>query len=59
MVWGEREAVRRNDADRRAAVDEAGWVEGLRVDDGGIDIGVDLEVVRDPRVVGRTRTGRS
>src|SRR3546814_6543066 len=48
---GEREAVRRNDADVGLAVDEAVRGEILGVDDRAVDVGENLEVVGDARVI--------
>src|SRR3977135_437063 len=47
----QRERVRWNDAHIAAEVDEALLVEVLRVDDGGVDVGEDLELVRAAHVV--------
>src|SRR6202011_218978 len=41
----QRERIRRNDAHRALEVDERFFVETLRIDDGGIDVGEDLELV--------------
>src|SRR6185503_20654831 len=48
---GEREAVGRDDADVGLAVDEAVRREVLGVDDRRIDVGEDLELVGDARVI--------
>jgi uncharacterized membrane protein len=45
----QRERVRRNDAHLAADIDETGRIEGFRIDDGGIDIGEDLEFGRSAR----------
>ena len=47
----ERETVRRNNTNVRLAVHEAGGLKGLGVDNRGINIGEDLELVRDAGVV--------
>src|SRR3546814_2460555 len=56
---GEREAVRRNDADVGLAVDEAVRGEILGVDDRAVDVGENLEVVGDARVIAVGREARA
>src|SRR5690606_10131142 len=52
---GEREGVRRNDADRPLEAHEVLLIEGFRIDDGRIDVGEDPELVRAPHVVAVAR----
>src|SRR4029077_4039655 len=51
----QRERIRRNDAHRALEIDERFLVETLRIDDGGIDVGEDLELVRAAYVVAVAR----
>ena len=48
---GQREGIRRDDADVRLDVHEGLRVEVLRIDDGVVDVGEDLELVADADVV--------
>ena len=51
----ERERIRRDDADRALEIHEGLLVEALRVDDGGVDVGEYLELIRATHVVAVAR----
>src|SRR5580658_9888693 len=51
----QRKRVGRDDADIAVEIDEALLIEGLRVDDGGVDVGKDLELARAAHIVAVAR----